>query len=91
MDMSSSMSRVLCRAWRRAMPRPTAQARMPMKFASRMAFAGLLVTLNSRLLSTSPMPPGGASSWAAAFSTRVDGKAKLAITATTAAEKVPIR
>ncbi|MCY1432768.1 hypothetical protein D9M71_487760 [compost metagenome] len=62
-----------------------------MKLASSSALTGLVATLNSRLFNTSPMPPGGASCSAGAFSTRLEGKAKLAPTATTAAAKVPIR
>jgi len=50
-----------------------------------------VMALSSRFLITAMMPPGGAPVTGGALSTRVVGKAKLAITATSAAASVPIR
>ena len=91
LDSSESRLRVVSLAWRKAMPRPMAQARMPMKLAEIRALTGLSTTLSSRDWSTSAMPPGGDISPGWLASTRLEGKAKLAITATTAALKVPTR
>ena len=52
-----------------------------MKLALSRALTGLSSALNSRLVSTSPMPPGGVAALATLLSTRVEGHRLLAITA----------
>jgi len=91
LDRSSSTVRVVWPAWRMAMPMPMAQARMPIKLAFISALTGLSTTLNSRLCNTSPIPPGALTEVSWVISTRGDGNHMLAITATTAAAKVPSR
>ena len=63
---------------------------MPIKLASIRALTGLVTALSSRFLSTTMMPPGGAPVAAGALSTSVVGKAKLEMTATSAAASVLI-
>ncbi|MNO00941.1 hypothetical protein D3C81_2209490 [compost metagenome] len=53
------------------------------------ALTGLSTTLSNRLCSTSPIPPGAVTETLSVDSTRCDGNAMLATTATTAAAKVP--
>ena len=55
------------------------------------ALTGLVTTLNSRVCSTSVMPPGGVISALLATRCRLEGNRKLATTATAAARKVPSR
>ncbi|MCY1176061.1 hypothetical protein D9M73_163220 [compost metagenome] len=90
-DRSLNTLRVVSLPWRMAMPRPMAQTRMPMKLASISAVTGLATALESSDSSTSEISAGGATSLAAALRARVEGNKLLATTATTAAEKVPIR
>ncbi|MCY1556653.1 hypothetical protein D9M68_934190 [compost metagenome] len=62
-----------------------------MKLASISAVTGLATALESRLSSTSEILPGGARSVAPVDRAMVVGNRLEASTATTAAEKVPIR
>ncbi|MNY50671.1 hypothetical protein D3C86_1861910 [compost metagenome] len=68
-----------------------AQASTPMKLAFINALTGLSTTLSSKLCSTSVIPPGALRATSEVLSARFEGKAMLAITATTAAAKVPNR
>ena len=59
-DKSFTTWRVVSLAWRSAMPKPMAQAKIPMKLALAMAFTGLSTTLNTKDFMTSATLDGGA-------------------------------
>ena len=87
--MLESTFLVFLDAARRAMPRSTAQVRMPMKLALAMAPTGLETALVNSVSSTCPMPEGAeASAPSMPVRVRVVGKSTLKSTATAAATKV---
>ena len=91
-DKSFTTWRVLALAWRSAMPKPIAHAKMPMKLALAMALTGLSTTLNTKVFKTSLTLAGGALAASATWAnTNCVGNSKLAATATMDAPNVPTK